>query len=100
MKKRLLAMLLSAVMLISLLPTAAFAADEQTQTAQTLSADAVKAVADKTAAGEALKTEMEAFRESMEKSLKTPGEKKLDNLKANIHANCKCKLDTCTVEIS
>ena len=84
MKKRLLAMLLSAVMIISLLPTAAFAADEQTQTAQTLSADAVQAVAVKTAAGEALKTEMEDFQASMEKNLQVPGEAKLNNLKANI----------------
>ena len=49
MKKRLLAMLLSTVMIVSLLPTAALAADGQMQTAQDLSANAVTAVAAKTA---------------------------------------------------
>lgn len=84
MKKRLLAMLLSTVMIVSLLPTAALAADGQMQAAQDLSANAVTAVAAKTAEAEAFEKEMEAFRSGMEKALKDPGAKKLTELAANI----------------
>ena len=84
MKKRLLAMLLSTVMIVSLLPTAVFAADDQMQTAQDLSANAVTAVADKTAEAEAFEKEMEAFRSGMEKALKDRGAEKLTALESNI----------------
>lgn len=77
-------MLLSTVMIVSLLPTAALAADGQMQTAQDLSANAVTAVAAKTAEAEAFEKEMEAFRSGMEKALKDPGAKKLTELAANI----------------
>lgn len=77
-------MLLSTVMIISLLPTAVFAADDQTQTAQDLPANAVTAVAAKTAEAEAFKTEMETFRDGVPKTLKETGEEKLTALKSNI----------------
>lgn len=77
-------MLLSTVMIVSLLPTAVFAADGQMQTAQDLSANAVAAVADKTAEAEAFEKEMETFRAQMETKLKTPGEEKINALKAGI----------------
>ena len=84
MKKRLLAMLLSTVMIVSLLPTAVFAADGQMQTAQDLSASAVTAVVNKTAEAEAFKKEMETFRDGAPKTLKETGEEKLTALKSNI----------------
>ena len=77
-------MLLSTVMIVSLLPTAVFAADDQMQTAQDLSANAVTAVADKTAEAEAFEKEMEAFRSGMEKALKDRGAEKLTALESNI----------------
>lgn len=77
-------MLLSTVMIVSLLPTAALAADGQMQTAQDLSANAVTAVAAKTAEAEAFKTEMETFRDGVPKTLKETGEEKLTELAANI----------------
>ena len=79
-------MLLSTVMIISLLPTAAFASDNQTQTAQTLSANAAQTVADKTAADEAMKTAGEAFKAQMKAKLKTPGETELEALPSRITA--------------
>lgn len=84
MKKRLLAMLLSAVMVLGLLPTAALAADGQMQTAQDLSTKAVEAVAAKTAEAEAFKTEMETFRDGVPKTLKETGEEKIAALESNI----------------
>lgn len=77
-------MLLSTVMIVSLLPTAALAADGQMQTAQDLSANAVTAVAAKTAEAEAFKTEMETFHDGVPKTLKETGEKKLTALASNI----------------
>ena len=77
-------MLLSTVMIVSLLPTAALAADGQMQTAQDLSANAVTAVAAKTAEAEAFKTEMEAFRDGEPKTLKETGESKLSALESTI----------------
>ena len=84
MKKRVLTILLSAAMMIGLLPTAAFAAEGKTPTAQDLSENAVTAVAAKTAEAEAFKTEMETFRDGVPKTLKETGAKKLTELAANI----------------
>lgn len=84
MKKRVLTILLSAAMMIGLLPTAAFAAEGKTPTAQDLSENAVTAVAAKTAEAEAFKTEMETFRDGVPKTLKETGEEKLDALESNI----------------
>lgn len=71
-------------MMIGLLPTAAFAAEGKTPTAQDLSENAVTAVAAKTAEAEAFKTEMETFRDGVPKTLKETGAKKLTELAANI----------------
>lgn len=71
-------------MMIGLLPTAAFAAEGKTPTAQDLSENAVTAVAAKTAEAEAFKTEMETFRDGVPKTLKETGEEKLTALASNI----------------
>lgn len=71
-------------MMIGLLPTAAFAAEGKTPKAQDLSANAVTAVAAKTAEAEAFKTEMETFRDGEPKTLKETGEEKLAALASNI----------------
>ncbi len=84
MKKRVMAMLMCIFMTVSFLPSAAFAAENQTQTAAQLSANAVKAIAEKTAAAENFNKEMEIFRGNMEANLKTTGNSKLDGLKNNM----------------
>lgn len=82
MKKRILALLLSAVMVIGLLPTAALAAEDTA----TLADAAAQAVTQKTTEAETFKTEMESFRDQMERTLKTPGEERLTALETNIGA--------------
>lgn len=80
MKKRILSMLLSVALIVGIVPTTAFAANETTD----LSAQAVETVSKKTAEYEAMKQEGEAFQTEMETKLKTPGKKALNDLKDSI----------------
>ena len=80
MRQRFLAILLSASMAVSLLPTAAFAADPPND----LTVGAVEAVNQKTAADKAMETAGEEFKNQMEAELKTPGEAALEDLKTDI----------------
>lgn len=82
MKKRVLALLLSAVMVIGLLPTAAFAVEDTA----TLVSKALETVNQKTAEDVAMKQAGEDFRKEMETALKTPGETALEALKSEMEA--------------